>query len=116
MYHSKRTLVPWAVCADNRSGMTWNIEITDESGDNRICFMSHDDTRQNARGLANAAFIAHAVNCYDDLIEALVIIADQHIGDQPSAIDIDEAAWNARCHSNLRTIARQALVKAKGET
>jgi hypothetical protein len=40
---------------------------------------------------------------------ALEEIADRHIGDCPSALDIDDAAWAARCSSALRTVARNAL-------
>ena len=68
---SNATPRPWRIDRDDREGMGWNIHITDESGNNRVCFMSNDGTGENIRGESTAALIVHAVNCHDELVAAL---------------------------------------------
>ena len=40
---------------------------------------------------------------------ALADIRDQHIGDQPAALNLPEVDWARRCHGHLRQMARAAL-------
>lgn len=49
------------------------------------------------------------------LVEALVEISDRHIPDQPAAYGGDEADWAQRQHTALRSIARAALARVKGD-
>lgn len=39
----------------------------------------------------------------------LADIRDQHIGDQPAALNLPEVDWARRCHGYLRQMARAAL-------
>lgn len=57
---SAPTKGPWSISRDERPDMEWNLEIVGANPDERVCFMAHDGTPENAAGEANAAVIIAA--------------------------------------------------------
>lgn len=76
-----------------------NVQVW-SSPDQRICFLAHDDTRQNETGIANGALIAAAPELYDALQRMVNAWAPE-----PPGTDYD--AWME---------AKAALARARGET
>lgn len=71
------------------------------SGPNsRICFLAHDDTRQNATGIANARLIAAAPDLYDALASLI----------EPTPTKAQAQLWTAKL-----AFAKAALAKARGD-
>lgn len=68
------------------------------------------DRRANARLIALAPDLAAALLKTE---EALEEIADRHIPDQPSALDISEAEYARRQHTELRRTARATLTEIR---
>lgn len=64
--------------------------------------IDHPDARRIARVPDLEAALMEAV-------EALETIKGQHVPDQPAALNIDEADYILRCHTELRRIATAAL-------
>lgn len=65
---------------------------------------------------ANARLIAMAPDLAAALLkaeEALEEIADRHIPDQPSALDISEAEYARRQHTELRRTARATITEIR---
>ncbi len=74
------------------------------------------DYADNPAGVANARLIALAPDLAAALIkaeEALEEIADRHIPDQPAALDISEAEYARRQHTELRRTARATLTEIR---
>ena len=64
---------PWMVDPDDRPGMEWNNHIISKDKPYlTICFMTHDGTKDNLEGEANAKLIAAA----PDLLEAAIEFAE----------------------------------------
>jgi len=89
----------------------WNIHILREAApEERICFMSHDATHENAVGKANARLIAAA----PDLLAALQEIA---AADEASMVELEAMGLgDVRSPANTRLVelARTAIAKATG--
>lgn len=76
---AKATVRPWAVDPDDRPDMEWNNHIVSISDpDLTICFMSHDDTKDNIEGSANAGLIVNAINALPALIAAVEALKRIH--------------------------------------
>lgn len=61
---------PWYIDRDERVGMAWNNHIASLAKPNHtICFMSHDGTRENLTGEANARRIVACVNACEDILD-----------------------------------------------
>ena len=74
---------------------------------------THDDMEESwlkEVDAANAALIVRAVNSHDALVAALVTISNKHLGDQPAYSEVSEYVWAQQHISELRRIARHALV------
>lgn len=91
------------------SGLTWDDFA-------RVAVRFDDDEADDAEGLANARLISMTPDLAAALLkaeEALEEIADRHIPDQPAALDISEAEYARRQHTELRRTARATLTEIR---
>ena len=113
------TLGPWEItdrkitkhggAYDLISGLTWDDFA-------RVAVRFDDDEADDAEGLANARLISMTPDLAAALLkaeEALEEIADRHIPDQPAALDISEAEYARRQHTELRRTARATLTEIR---
>ena len=89
-----------------------NVIIWQDDAENRICFMAHDGTDGNERGIANAAFIVRAVNCRDELVQMLEEAAQRF--DWAANDDGSNSSTREGCRNKANAI-RALLAKARGE-
>ena len=101
---SNHTPGPWAVDRDPRPRMSWNNHIVSEKDpDQRICFMTHDGTKENERGQANASLVAAA----PDLLHALKELMAAVKG---------EPAMNNHKYDGVGIVVNAAIAKAEGRS
>lgn len=94
---------PWRIDPDDRPDMHWNNHIICSSAPHlTICFMTHDNTKENLTGEANARLIVEAVNNYDrlraELAEATELVRQWVglFGTDTSQISHDSRAFLSR--------------------
>ena len=100
-----------------KSGGAWaEIGTSFWYGFAKVAIRLDDDTEDSPEGVANVELMAMARNLAEALLkaeEALEKIADRHIPDQPAALDISEAEYARRQHTELRRTARATLTEIR---
>lgn len=102
---TQRTPTPWKIFADGE-----NIDIRPENNEITICTIQNEDYLPSAIEKRNAAFIVKAVNCHDELVQALEECLQNNVND---LLDTDMTADEIEgCGHVIK--ARKAIAKAKG--
>ena len=115
MSNTTHTPVPWSA---QKSAVYWTPEGGTAADGCRPIASCHDETHGRMAGedtypqdCANAKFIAHAVNCHDDLLAALEAAQNYF-----SAMDVMRPGANhGTVGAAVRLVVKDAIAKARGQ-